>query len=80
MKGLHTFPYGIIPKMKVIAKLVFELAYYDVIVQWFNHYPAGTSLCIQKATHQAYETIPTGKIYKPSTNLTNLTIEFSMSE
>ncbi len=37
-KGVHTFPEGICPKVNVIARLEFELAYYDSAVQRFNHY------------------------------------------
>ena len=33
-----TFPKGICPKVNVIARLEFELAYYDSAVQRFNHY------------------------------------------
>ena len=29
-KGVYTFPKGISPKVKVIARLKFELAYYDI--------------------------------------------------
>ena len=32
-KGVHTFTKGICPKMNVIARLEFELAYYDSAVQ-----------------------------------------------
>ena len=35
-KVAHTFPKGICPK--VIARLEYELAYYDSAVQHFNHY------------------------------------------
>ena len=31
-KGVHTFPKGICPKVNVIARLEFELAYYDSAV------------------------------------------------
>ena len=36
--GVHTFPKGICPKVKVIARLGYELAYYDSAVHRFNHY------------------------------------------
>ena len=36
-KGFHTFPKGICPKMNVIARLEFELVYYDSVVHRFNH-------------------------------------------
>ena len=32
-KGVHTFPKGICPKVNVIARLEYELAYYDSAVQ-----------------------------------------------
>ena len=35
---VHTFPKGICPKVNVIARLEYELAYYDSAVQRFNHY------------------------------------------
>ena len=37
-KGVHTFPKGICPKVNVIARLEYELAYYDSVVHRFNHY------------------------------------------
>ena len=41
-KGVHTFPKGIYPKMNIIARLEYELAYYDSAVQRFNHYTTRT--------------------------------------
>ena len=35
--GVHTFPKGICRKVNVIARLEYELAYYDSAVQRFNH-------------------------------------------
>ena len=37
-KWVHAFPKGICPKANVIARLEFELAYYDTTVHRFNHY------------------------------------------
>ena len=37
-KGAHTFAKGICPKVNVIARVEFELAYYDSVVHRFNHY------------------------------------------
>ena len=34
----HIFPKGICPKENVIARLEYELAYYDSAVHRFNHY------------------------------------------
>ena len=41
-KGVHTFPKGICPKLNVIARLEYELAYYDSAVHRFNHYTTRT--------------------------------------
>ena len=41
-KGVHTFPRGICPKVNVIARLEYELAYYDSAVHLFNHYTTRT--------------------------------------
>ena len=41
-KGIHTFPKGICPKVNVIARLEYELAYYDSAVHRFNHYTTRT--------------------------------------
>ena len=43
-KGVHTFPKGICPKVKVIARLEYKLAYYDSAVHCFNHYTMRTPL------------------------------------
>ena len=40
-KGIHTFSYGISPKVNVIARLEFELAHNDVSILLFNHYDWG---------------------------------------
>ena len=37
-KGVHTFPKGICPKVIVIARPEFELAYNDSAVHRINHY------------------------------------------
>ena len=37
-KGVHTFPKGICLKVNIIARLEYELAYYDSAVYRFNHY------------------------------------------
>ena len=42
-KGVHNFPKGICPKVNVIARLEYELAYYDSAVHRFNHYTTRTS-------------------------------------
>ena len=41
-KGVHTFPKSICPKVNVIARLEYELAYYDPAVHCFNHYTTRT--------------------------------------
>ena len=40
--GVHTFPKGICPEVNVIARLEYELAYYDSAVHRFNHYTTRT--------------------------------------
>ena len=37
-KGVHTFPKGICLKVNVIARLEYELTYYESAVHHFNHY------------------------------------------
>ena len=37
-EGVHTFLKGICPKVNVIERLEYELAYYDSVVHRFNHY------------------------------------------
>ena len=39
---VHTFPKGICPKVNIIVRLEFELAYYDCAVQRFNYYTMKT--------------------------------------
>ena len=41
-KGVDTFPKGICPKVIVIGRLEFELAYYDSAVHRFNRYTTTT--------------------------------------
>ena len=41
-KGVHTFPKGICPKVNIIVRLEYELAYYDSAVNRFNHYTMRT--------------------------------------
>ena len=40
--GVYIFPKGICPKVNVIARLEYELAYYDSAVHRFNHYTTRT--------------------------------------
>ena len=37
-KEVHAFPKGISPKVNVIARLVLELAYWDITFQCVSHY------------------------------------------
>ena len=37
IRGFIPFPKGICPKVNVIARLVYELAYYDSAVHRFNY-------------------------------------------
>ena len=41
-KRVHTFPKGICPKVNVIARLEYQLAYYNSTVHHFNHYTPRT--------------------------------------
>ena len=41
-KGVNTLPKGICPKVNVIARLEYELAYYDSAIHRFNHYNTRT--------------------------------------
>ena len=41
-KGVQTFPKGICPKVNVIARLEYELAYYDSAAHRFYHYTTRT--------------------------------------
>ena len=41
-KGVYTFPKGICPKVNVIARPEYELAYYDSTVHRCNHYTTRT--------------------------------------
>ena len=38
-KGVHTFPKGICPKVNVIERLEYELAYYDSAVHYTTRTP-----------------------------------------
>ena len=41
-KGVRTFPEGISPKVNAIARVKFELSYYNVTVEHVSHYSKGT--------------------------------------
>ena len=41
-KVIHTFLKSIGPKVNLIDRLEFELAYYDVAVEYISHYATGT--------------------------------------
>ena len=41
-KGVHIFLKGISPKVNMIARLELELPYYNVAVQYVNHYATVT--------------------------------------
>ena len=42
IRGVHTFTKGLCPKVKVIARLEYELVYCDTAVHRFNHYTTRT--------------------------------------
>ena len=53
-KGVHTFPKGICPKVNVIARLEFELAYNDSAVRRFNHYTTRMRTCVRVCLKSFY--------------------------
>ena len=42
MKGVHTFPKGIVRKVNAIVRLRLELSYFEVAAQHFNHFTPKT--------------------------------------
>ena len=46
-KRVHTFPKGICLKVNVIARLAFELAYYNSAIKHFNHYTTSPTLLLE---------------------------------
>ena len=44
IKRIHTLPKSIFSKVNVIARLYFELTYYDSVVHRFNHFTTRTPL------------------------------------
>ena len=59
-KGVHTFPNSICVKVNKIAELEFELAYYDSVVQRFNHYT--TNIPPPKDSFNLHKIIPAIKL------------------
>ena len=55
-KGVHTFPKGICPKVNIIARLEYELAYYDFAVHRFNHYTTRTPKIQLVVKHETEKT------------------------
>ena len=49
-KGVHTFPKAIFSKVNVIARLEYELAYYDSAAHRFNHYTMRTPHCLNNGS------------------------------
>ena len=49
---VHAFPKGICPKVKVIAWLKFEIAYYDSRVHCFTHYTTRTPSSLESEWQQ----------------------------
>ena len=58
-KEVHTFPKGICPKINIIARLEFKLAYYDSAVHHFNYYttrtPPNASILLDQGFPVEYE-------------------------
>ena len=50
-KGINTFPKGICPKVKVIARLEFEVVYNDSAVHCFIHYTTRTHPTLKRKNH-----------------------------
>ena len=48
VKGVHSFPKGICPKVILIVQLEYELAYYNSAVHRFNHYTTRTPYTLLK--------------------------------
>ena len=62
-KGVHTFSKGICPKVNVIARLEFELAYNDFAVHCFNHYTTRPPLLIKLCTSINVEMVWVEKLF-----------------
>ena len=62
LRGVHTFPMVISPKVNEIARLEIELAYYDVAFQYVNHYVMGT-------LYAGFINLQDGLIWKSSLSL-----------
>ena len=56
-KGIHNFPKSISPKGDIITQMEFELAYYDVAVQYVSHYITATPLNILTTNNFKYENV-----------------------
>ena len=94
-KGVHTFPKGICPKVNIIVRLEYELAYNDSAVHRFNHYTTrtppfqrGVCLTVHSAVYPllVYHIYPTPPLGQDMTqgqfskrSLTGLNSEFSFS-
>ena len=57
--GVHTFPKGICPKVNVIARLEYKLAYYNSAVHRFNHYTMRTPPSIRIKTIEGSNQVET---------------------
>ena len=49
-KGIHIFLRGISPKVNVIMRREFKLAYFEAVVQHFNHKATETSSYLDRNT------------------------------
>ena len=61
---IHNFYKGIGPEVNVIARLEFELAYYDVAVQHNSHHATGTPCCTKLSTKIVDFAVDMLKIYQ----------------
>ena len=65
-KEVHTFPKGISPKVNVLARLEFELAYYDVTIQYISPHTTETP-----PLHTHTHTHTTGLLYVQMSKMFN---------
>ena len=71
-KGVRTFPKGICPKVNVIARLEYELAYYDSAVQRFNQDTSCS--CFVAKLETIYLSIKTEQLVLHNNNSVHLTV------
>ena len=73
----HIFPKGIRPKVNVLARLEFELAYYDFAVRCFKHYHEDILLSALGFLYFAELMMMTGSLGGVAANLQSCDIKVS---